>query len=107
MLLLYSCKYLLLDAYMFNLRCKLNCTMSTQVVKGLHYTDILPSIYENLQYSYFKVGDNVQAVRSALSYLLFVPDEEYMLDNVQKYFNLPEISGKTLKSRSVSELITF
>lgn len=89
------------DAFIHNLRCKLNCTMSTQVVLGLYHTDILPSIYSLLQHSYFKIGETLNAVRAALSYLLFSPYEEYMLENVEKYFKLPEMSEKNLKARSV------
>lgn len=90
---------------MFNLRCKLNCTMSTQIVRGMYYTDILPSIYEHLQHSYYQIGETINALRAGLSYILFVPHEDYMTENVEKYYRLPEIDGKEFKPRSVSSRI--
>lgn len=81
--------------------------MTTQVVQGLYYTDILPSIYEYLQHSYYQLGDTINAVKASLSFLLFKPDEDYMLDNVDKYLRLPEIEGKYLKARSVSKLYEY
>ncbi|XP_037920460.1 cartilage-associated protein-like [Hermetia illucens] len=71
--------------YVFTLRCKQNCTNELSFVNGRFYEDLYPSMFNYLQFAYYNIGKLVEASQCAASYLLFYPDHEEMLNNVEYY----------------------
>jgi hypothetical protein len=57
------------------------------MMRGKVYDDIFPTHFEYLHYSYFKANQLEQAIKCALSFLLFYPDDELMLDNLKLYMS--------------------
>ncbi|XP_059608290.1 prolyl 3-hydroxylase 1-like [Phlebotomus argentipes] len=76
--------------FTYCLRCKRNCTKDMSIVGTQKYPDVFPSHYEYLQFSYFNVGNLEQAIKCTMTYLLFFPENEVMLENLEFYKNHPE-----------------
>ncbi|XP_059469001.1 prolyl 3-hydroxylase 1-like [Neocloeon triangulifer] len=76
--------------FAYCLKCKSNCTYNLNSLNGERHTDLLPSHYHYLQFAYFKVGKLKEACEAAMSYLLFYPADEEMLENLKYYKSLPK-----------------
>ncbi|GAB0099517.1 hypothetical protein DMENIID0001_153890 [Sergentomyia squamirostris] len=76
--------------FTYCLRCKRNCTIDMSIVGSQKYHDIFPSHYEYLQFSYYNIGNLEQAIKCMVTYLLFFPDNEMMLENLDFYKNHPD-----------------
>ncbi|KAF7287698.1 hypothetical protein GWI33_003341 [Rhynchophorus ferrugineus] len=76
--------------FTYVLKCKRNCQKKLANLNGKIHEDLLPSHYHYLQYAYFKKGNFLAACEAVASYLLFVPDDETMLNNMRYYIKQPK-----------------
>jgi tetratricopeptide (TPR) repeat protein len=76
--------------FTFVLKCKHKCRNRLNSLNGEKHDDLLPSHYHYLQYAYFKIGNLRAACAAVSSYLLFYPDDEAMLSNMEYYKRLPK-----------------
>lgn len=87
------------------------CTRACSIICNLHITTVsillrlISSKLQNMSFTYLKsetVGKLVEASQCAASYLLFYPDHEEMLNNVEYYKEAYKgKSKKFLKPRQV------
>ncbi|NP_001161578.1 leprecan-like protein precursor [Saccoglossus kowalevskii] len=84
--------------------CRLNCFQKTSVLEGKFAGDFLPSIYHYLQYAYFQVGEPDKAVQCAVSYLLFLPEDEVMTKNMEFYETQTGINVDSYQPRDDAKL---
>ncbi|KAJ7324628.1 hypothetical protein JRQ81_017648, partial [Phrynocephalus forsythii] len=91
------------DHYLQILLCQHECVreLATRPGRLSPIDNYLPLHYDFLQFAYYRVGDYVQALECARSYLLFHPDDEDVLDNESYYESLLEgsVDLKTIKPR--------
>ncbi|XP_054839117.1 prolyl 3-hydroxylase 2 isoform X2 [Eublepharis macularius] len=82
------------DHYMQVLACQHECVreLATRPGRLSPIDNYLPLHYDFLQFAYYRVGNYVQALECARSYLLFHPNDEDVLDNESYYESLLEES---------------
>uniref|UniRef100_A0A5F9C8A0 procollagen-proline 3-dioxygenase n=1 Tax=Oryctolagus cuniculus TaxID=9986 RepID=A0A5F9C8A0_RABIT len=78
------------DHYMQVLVCQHECVreLATRPGRLSPIENFLPLHYDYLQFAYYRVGEYVKALECAKAYLLFHPDDEDVLDNVDYYESL-------------------
>lgn len=83
----YSLHELISDHFTQVLHCEHECVrdLATRPGRLSPMENYLPLHYDYLQFAYFQVGRLEQALKCALSYLLFHPREEFMTENVAYY----------------------
>ncbi|XP_055705421.1 prolyl 3-hydroxylase 1-like [Phlebotomus papatasi] len=86
--------------FTYCLRCKRNCTTDMSIVGSEKYPDVFPSHYEYLQFSYFNIGHIEEAIKCTVTYLLFFPENQMMLDNLEFYKKHPEAKDDFFTVRS-------
>ncbi|EGV96066.1 Prolyl 3-hydroxylase 2 [Cricetulus griseus] len=78
------------DHYMQVLVCQHECVreLATRPGRLSPIENFLPLHYDYLQFAYYRVGEYVKALECAKAYLMFHPDDEDVLDNVDYYESL-------------------
>uniref|UniRef100_K7GAA7 procollagen-proline 3-dioxygenase n=1 Tax=Pelodiscus sinensis TaxID=13735 RepID=K7GAA7_PELSI len=91
------------DHYMQILVCAHECVreLATRPGRLSPIENYLPLHYDYLQFAYYRVGEYVKALECAKSYLLFHPDDEAVLENVDYYTSLLEetVNPENVKPR--------
>ncbi|XP_034231113.1 prolyl 3-hydroxylase 1-like [Thrips palmi] len=86
--------------YVYCLKCKTKCHSKLSQMNGERYDDFLPLHYNYLQFSYFKLGRLKDACEAAATYLMFLPADEMMLENIAYYKALPKFKTSMLQPRT-------
>lgn len=75
------------DHYLQVLNCKQSCVLELATTAGRDkpFEDLLPSLFNYLQFSYFNSEKYEKAVECAKTYLLFHPEDEVMKQNLAYY----------------------
>ncbi|KAM6963057.1 prolyl 3-hydroxylase 2 [Aplochiton taeniatus] len=83
----YSLHELISDHFTQVLHCEHECVrdLATRPGRLSPMENYLPLHYDYLQFAYFHVGQLEEALRCALTYLLFHEGDEFMTDNVEYY----------------------
>ncbi|XP_071505938.1 prolyl 3-hydroxylase 1-like [Diadema antillarum] len=89
--------------YASTLYCKEQCEGWLARINGKQVEDYLPSHFHFLQFAYYKVGDIQNAVKNALSYLLFHPADEVMLQNMAFYENMDDLQMEFVPRREAED----
>jgi len=71
--------------FTFLLKCKVNCAEHLNNFNGEYIDDLVAGFYHYLQFAYYQAGDMEKAGEAAASFLLFNPDHEDMLKNLEYY----------------------
>ncbi|KAM6921307.1 prolyl 3-hydroxylase 2 [Xenentodon cancila] len=92
----YSLHELVSDHFTQVLHCEHECVrdLATRPGRLSPMENYLPLHYDYLQFAYFKVDGLEEALRCALTYLLFHEGEEFMTDNVDYYREVLGHPGK-------------
>uniref|UniRef100_A0A336MXH3 CSON006395 protein n=1 Tax=Culicoides sonorensis TaxID=179676 RepID=A0A336MXH3_CULSO len=90
--------------FIYSLYCKQNCTRDLNNFRGESYENLLSIHYEYLQFAYFKINDIKRACRAVASFLLFHPNDEEMLYNLNYYKEEHKAPDNYFKPRNVSIL---
>ncbi|XP_050314394.1 prolyl 3-hydroxylase 1-like [Anthonomus grandis grandis] len=85
--------------FSFVLKCKRKCASLLGTLNGEKYDDLLASHYHYLQYAYFKKGNMPAACQAVSSYLLLIPDDITMLENMKYYAKLPKVLDEYFQPR--------
>ncbi|XP_053432264.1 prolyl 3-hydroxylase 1 isoform X1 [Nycticebus coucang] len=94
------------DHYIQVLSCKQNCVteLASHPSREKPFEDFLPSHYNYLQFAYYNVGNYIQAVECAKTYLLFFPDDEVMKQNLAYYAaTLGEEQARSISPRESAQ----
>ncbi|XP_062987821.1 prolyl 3-hydroxylase 2 [Elgaria multicarinata webbii] len=97
------------DHYMQVLVCQHECVreLATRPGRLSPIDNYLPLHYDFLQFAYYRVGDYVKALECTRSYLLFHPEDEYVLDNESYYESLLEGSVDLGSIKPREEAVMF
>ncbi|KAH1022924.1 prolyl 3-hydroxylase 2 isoform X1 [Dendroctonus ponderosae] len=85
--------------FTYVLKCKQGCKKKLGSLNGEIHADLLASHYNYLQYAYFKKRNLYAACQAVASYLLFLPDDESMLANMEYYQKLPKVQDSFFTPR--------
>lgn len=83
--------------FTYSLNCKRKCSQKLSSLNGEIYPDLVASHYHYLQFAYFKLKRLKETCRSVASYLLFYPEDETMLSNMEYYRSLPKVQNDYFK----------
>ncbi|XP_063956983.1 cartilage-associated protein-like [Lytechinus pictus] len=88
--------------YASTLYCKNQCESWLSRINSKLVDDYLASHYHFLQFAYYKVDDVQNAVKSALSFLLLLPEDEVMLQNIAFYKSMKDADLEFVPRTDVS-----
>ncbi|XP_066602566.1 prolyl 3-hydroxylase 2-like isoform X2 [Prorops nasuta] len=85
--------------FTYCLKCKRGCSAWLNTVNGEYRRDLLPSHYNYLQFSYYKIGNLKAACSAVASFLMFQPGDETMWHNKKYYESLPKVDDSYFQPR--------
>ncbi|KAE8744370.1 hypothetical protein FOCC_FOCC008974 [Frankliniella occidentalis] len=89
--------------FVYCLKCKAKCQSKLSVLNGEKYDDFLATHFNYLQFAYYKKGNLREACAAAGTYLLFLPGDSTMLENVEYYKTLPKVDDSMFRPRADAE----
>ncbi|XP_041466339.1 prolyl 3-hydroxylase 1-like [Lytechinus variegatus] len=89
--------------YASTLYCKNQCESWLSRINSKLVDDYLASHFHFLQFAYYKVDDVQNAVKSALSFLLLLPEDEVMLQNIAFYKSMKDADLEFVPRTDVSQ----
>ncbi|XP_050015981.1 prolyl 3-hydroxylase 2 [Alexandromys fortis] len=97
------------DHYMQVLVCQHECVreLATRPGRLSPIENFLPLHYDYLQFAYYRVGEYVKALECSKAYLMFHPDDEDVLDNVDYYESLLDNSIDPASIEAREDLAAF
>ncbi|KAH0506412.1 Prolyl 3-hydroxylase 2 [Microtus ochrogaster] len=97
------------DHYMQVLVCQHECVreLATRPGRLSSIENFLPLHYDYLQFAYYRVGEYVKALECSKAYLMFHPDDEDVLDNVDYYESLLDHSIDPASIEAREDLAAF
>ncbi|KAK3914415.1 Prolyl 3-hydroxylase 1 [Frankliniella fusca] len=85
--------------FVYCLKCKAKCQSKLSRLNGEKYDDFLAKHFDYLQYAYYKQGNLKKACTAAGTYLMILPADTTMLENVQYYKSLPKVDDTMFQPR--------
>ncbi|GAB1300162.1 Prolyl 3-hydroxylase 2 [Apodemus speciosus] len=97
------------DHYMQVLVCQHECVreLATRPGRLSPIENFLPLHYDYLQFAYYRVGEYVKALECAKAYLMFHPNDEDVLDNVDFYESLLDDTTDPASIEAREDLTAF
>ncbi|XP_017295819.1 prolyl 3-hydroxylase 1 [Kryptolebias marmoratus] len=92
------------DHYLQVLNCKQQCSVELASTAGRDkpFEDFVPSHFNYLQFSYYNIEKYEQAIECAKTFLLFHPDDQVMIQNLNYYSAvLGEDKARTISARQI------
>lgn len=95
--------------YMQVLVCQHECVreLATRPGRLSPIENFLPLHYDYLQFAYYRVGEYVKALECAKAYLMFHPDDEDVLDNIDYYESMLDDSIDPASIEAREDLTAF